>query len=318
VAERDGLEVRGDAGGDLVVAGLVNEHARTGGAGLARVLDDRVHDLRDGVIEVGVREDDVRRLATELQHDRDDVLRRVDGDELADGAGAGERDVVDAVVQGERIADGRARALDNVPDAGREAGLESELGDLAGVDGRQLGRLEHATVTGRQRRRQRAGDHLQRVVPRGDVAGDAEGLTDRHAEHIGGGLQGVAVEALDDGAVVLEVPSHRDDVFLGLADRLADVAGLELRDAVAVAQDQVGELAHEAPALDGRGVRPPVVVGGASGFGGEVDLRGTALRGLCPFLAGARVENVEYAVLAVDFLAVDDRVNVMHVVPPQR
>src|SRR5690606_34321918 len=51
---------------DLVVHVLLNEQARTGAADVTLVEEDAVDDALDGLVDRGVVEDDVRRLAPEL------------------------------------------------------------------------------------------------------------------------------------------------------------------------------------------------------------------------------------------------------------
>ena len=48
----------------------LDQHAAAGGAGLAGVLHDRIDDHRQRRIEVGIGEDDLRRLAAEFERDR--------------------------------------------------------------------------------------------------------------------------------------------------------------------------------------------------------------------------------------------------------
>ena len=86
------------------VGAPLDEHAAAGRARLPGVLDDCAADDRDGGVEVGVREHDLRRLAAELQRARDEVIRRELLDLLTDDRRAGEGDEVHRAVRGERRA----------------------------------------------------------------------------------------------------------------------------------------------------------------------------------------------------------------------
>ena len=90
-----------------VVHALLDEQARAGAADVALVEVDAVDDALDGLIDRRVGEDDVRRLAAELE--REALLRPGGGalDALADLGRAGEGDLVD--VRGARRAPRRSR-----------------------------------------------------------------------------------------------------------------------------------------------------------------------------------------------------------------
>jgi hypothetical protein len=68
----------------LVVDRLVGEQARSGGAALALVVEDRVRDAANRVIEIGVRKHDRRRLAAEFERDALEVAGGRLHDQLAD------------------------------------------------------------------------------------------------------------------------------------------------------------------------------------------------------------------------------------------
>ena len=87
----------------------------------------RRDDHRDGGVEVGVLEDDRRRLAAELEHAALDLRAADLADLLADLGGAGERDHVD-VRMGDQVLGRLARRGDDVDHAGREAGLGDQVG----------------------------------------------------------------------------------------------------------------------------------------------------------------------------------------------
>ena len=76
----------------------------------------------------------------------------------------------------DRRADRRAVAVDEVEHARRHAGLVQDLGEDDRVERRDLGRLQHHRAAGGERRRDLAGDLVDRPVPRRDHADDADRL----------------------------------------------------------------------------------------------------------------------------------------------
>ena len=116
----------------LVVDGAVREHAAAGDAGLARRGEDPGHDAHGGVGDVGVLEDDVGRLAAELQRG---------ADEPAGGGAAIRAPVavlpVNEIFASAGVVDQRRAGLgaepgDDVDGAGREAGLDRRARRAAG------------------------------------------------------------------------------------------------------------------------------------------------------------------------------------------
>src|SRR6185503_11206348 len=105
-----------------VVDAVLDDEPGAGRADLAGVQEDRGDCVVDGGVEVDVREDDVRVLATELERDPLDRGRRGGHDATPGGKAAGERDQVDVGVLGERRADLRAGAEDQVGHASGYAG----------------------------------------------------------------------------------------------------------------------------------------------------------------------------------------------------
>jgi hypothetical protein len=104
VADRyagDGVGEDADHG---VVERARDEQAWAAHAELAGVEDEGLDDRADGLLDVGVREDDVRRVAAELHGDR---LQALAGDARrvpADRGRPGEGDLVDAGVAQQRLA----------------------------------------------------------------------------------------------------------------------------------------------------------------------------------------------------------------------
>ena len=96
-----------------------DQHPGQRGAGLAGVEEALGDAVPDRLVEVGVVEDHVGRLAAELQRHPLDRRRGQLGDPPAGPGRAGERDHVDVGVGGDRLADDRAGAGDQVEDARR-------------------------------------------------------------------------------------------------------------------------------------------------------------------------------------------------------
>ena len=212
---------------------LVDEHARGGGALLARVDERRGDERRHRVVEVGVRVDDDAVLAAHLRNDPLEVRpahRNLGGrpDDLeADGARPGERDRMDAWMADER--------RPGVPLTGKERhGIRRDtsgaqrLDDHQPAPGRLLGRLEDGRVAGDQRRGDHAHRDRHREVPGRDDRGDAARDV-AHRVVLAGHLQERAARLeLDRAArVELEEVDRLADVGVGLAPWLRALADLQ-------------------------------------------------------------------------------------------
>lgn len=114
-----------------------------GRTGLAGVEDLAPDDPAGGRRHVGIVEDDTRALAAELERDRGEVLGGSLGDDLADAAATGVKDVVPFELEElGRLVDGPVDDLDRR----RVHVLWHELGRELGDGGRLLGRLEHDRI----------------------------------------------------------------------------------------------------------------------------------------------------------------------------
>ena len=186
----DGLQDR-DA---LVVPGARQQHPGRRGAALAGMHQRADADEARGV-EVGVLQDDGRRLAAEFEeqplHRRGALLH----DPLADGRGAGERDHVDLRRQRELFADEVVRRRHHVHHTGGDIGLlGDESAEPRGVE-RSIGcGLEHHGVTGRQRLGELVDGDLEREIPRHDRTDHPDRFVPDLARgvHAGDGYHGVA------------------------------------------------------------------------------------------------------------------------------
>ena len=207
---------------------LLHDQARAGAADLALVEPDGVDDAFDRAVEIGVVEDDERRLAAELQRQLFAGAGGRLADDAADLGRAGEGDLVDVRMLDDQRA-GRAVAGDDVDDAGRQPRLHAELGEGERGQRREFRRLQHHRVSGRERRRDLPGQHQQRKIPRDDLPADAD-------RRVAGEL---AVDQLRPAGVMIEVADDQRDVDVAaLADRLAVVHRLQHgEEALALIQD---------------------------------------------------------------------------------
>ena len=187
-----------------------------------------------------------------------------------------------------------ADAGDDVDDARRQAGLGEARGEREHGQRRLLGRLEHDRAAGADRRRELPRRHQQRVVPRDDLAGDADRLAQREAHRVVGHRQDVAVNLRRQAAVVLEAGRDVGDVELGLDDRLAAVARLELGQLVGAVADDLRELEEDAAAVLRRRVLPRTLVErGARGVHGAIDVGGRRVGHARDDLGRRRIDDVD-------------------------
>jgi ParB family chromosome partitioning protein len=182
---------------------------------VALVEEDALHDALDGLIESGVLEDDVGRLAAELEREGDLAACERGLDALAHSGRAGERHLVDAVRADEGGAR-RAVAGDDRDDPRRELGLLADLGEQQRGERRRLGRLEDRGVAAGQRGRELPRRHQEREVPRHDLRDDAQRSRIAPRQPVG--------QLVRPARVVEEVRGGERDVDVArLADRLAAV-----------------------------------------------------------------------------------------------
>ena len=250
-----------------------------------------------GLVDVGVGVDDVRALAAELERDLLEVAGRGLDDQLADLGRAGEGDLVDVVVRGQR----RARvavAGDDVEHAVGQAGLLEQLAEAQRRERRLLGRLEDDRAAAGQRGPELPGRHQQREVPRDDLPDDADRLLEREGQVARPGWaqrerDRVALDLRRPARHVVEqVGGERDVGDARDRHRLAVVERLEQRQLVAVLEDQVAEAVHDLAAL-GRRHAPPravLVEGRACGAHRAVDVLGAALGHVREHFLGRRVD----------------------------
>ena len=134
------------------------------------------HAAGDSLGEVGIVENNVRRLAAKFLADALHGVRRTLGNVDAGAGRACERDHVDSGVLAHRDADVWAKTVDDVEDAFRHACFMEDFREDQRGRWRVFRRLQDHGATGCNRRRDLAGDLVERPVPRGDHADHADRL----------------------------------------------------------------------------------------------------------------------------------------------
>ncbi|TKW52316.1 hypothetical protein CTA1_3106 [Colletotrichum tanaceti] len=156
---------------------LLDEDPRAGDAGLAAGDEGAESDAVDGHVDVGLLEDEQRRLAAQLGCVAGQVAADDGADGPAGGGAAGDVDLADERVLDEGPAGGGAVAGQHAEDAVGQAGPLEDGAEQQGGQGRQLARLHDDAVAGGEGGRQLLDGDEQRVVEGGDLHHDAQ----RHA-----------------------------------------------------------------------------------------------------------------------------------------
>ena len=168
---------------------------------------------------------------------------------------AGEGDLGHIGVLDQALPAGAPGADDDVDDALRQARRQRELGEAQRGQRRQLGRLQHDRVAGRERRPELPGGDRQGEVPGRDQPHHAERLA--HGEGLAAGHRDrVAEQPLGRAGVVAEGVHHHRHLAARVGDRLAGVARLEHGQLLVVLGERVGERMQGARARRG-GERAP-------------------------------------------------------------
>ena len=147
-------------------AAALDVDAVGGGAGLAHVAHLRRERGVDGGVEVGVVEDDEGRVAAQFHRGAHDGVRGLGEQCLADGGGAGERQLPQDAAAHDRLDHLRgAGGGDDVQDAVGHPGLTEDLREQQGGERGLRRGLEHDGAAGRQGGADLAGSHGEREVP---------------------------------------------------------------------------------------------------------------------------------------------------------
>ena len=280
----------GQAASELVIDSVLHEDAVGADTGLAGIAVFRGHGAGDGRIDIGIVEDDQRRVAAELEAH---LLQRVGAlahQDAADFGRTGEGHLADTVVIAQRFADGRAvHAGNDIDDAGGNAGTLGQFGQRQRRQRCLLGRFQYTGAARGDPRGDLAGDHRNREVPRGDRAKHADRLLeckealvrDRAFHDIAADPARLFGEPVDEARAIGNLAAR-------LGNRLAHLGGQNDGQVLGIRHDQLVPLAHHHGAVLGGAGGPGFLcrhrrVDGGCGFGR------TEIRHLGNGLAGGRV-----------------------------
>ena len=217
---------------------FLHEQSRGRAARLAGVPEHPEDAGTRGGLHVGIVEDQVRRLAPQLEAHPLHFLPRLRADPLAGAGLAGERDLVDLLAGDDLRADDIPRSRNEIEHALGNPGLLDELEELV-RRGRGVARgLGDDGATDGERGRNLARGLRQREVPRRDHPHHADRLLDQVDHGAAGEREALAVELAGQPRVELEDVGRRADVGHGLAHRHADFQADDARETVGVVADQ--------------------------------------------------------------------------------
>ena len=235
----------------------LHQESRTGDAGLPGRGENAGDHALHRVVQVGVVEDDVGRLAAELHRHALQTARGRFVDALTSGVRAGERHLGHQRVLDQRPAHLVTESGHHVHDSGREARLLHQRHQLQRRRRGVLRRLDHDRVAGGQRRRHLPRRQQQGRVPRDDRRHHPQRLPPCVVEDVG--LVGGHHRALDlvgQAAVVVVPLRHVRRVREHLGIQLAVVADVDLGQTGRVLGHQLTQPPQQHAAPGGRHARP--------------------------------------------------------------
>lgn len=160
---------------ELVVDGLLDKDTGTSTAALAVVVVDTKVDPVDGLLDVGILEDDVGGLATKLEGDLLEVGRSSSLHDLSANDGrTSEGDLVNVHVRREGGTGSLAVTRDKVEDTSRETSLLNELSEDESGERSLLSSLHDDGVTSGQSRSDLPCQHEKGEVPGDNLTADTD------------------------------------------------------------------------------------------------------------------------------------------------
>mmetsp|Transcript_23638 Transcript_23638/g.66144 ORF Transcript_23638/g.66144 Transcript_23638/m.66144 type:complete len:298 (-) Transcript_23638:172-1065(-) len=235
---------------------LVDVDAARGAAALAHVDEQADVASCGGLVQIRILAYDHGALTAKLQRHLLQIgLAGRLHDPVARGGTPGERHLADVGVPRDEISSRGAVAVDDVDDAGGEAGLLDQVAHQQARQRGLLAELHHRGAAHGQQGAELPGLHHQREVPGNDLAAHADRLVPRVCEGAAG-----AHGRSDDLATLADligpasiVPKAFDDEskvnVVGHVDRLAIVEGFHLSQSRPVLLDQVSQPQHHVATL---------------------------------------------------------------------
>ena len=251
-----------DRSHEVVVDPGRHDHARGRRAVLAGVEVARNGEPLGGGLDIGIVEDHDRGLATELEVHALDVAGCLASDLHAGADGAGDGHHLRGGMGYER-ASGVTVAGDDIEDTrGQQARVGDELCHADSCHGRGVRRLEHDRVARRNRRGELPDRHHHGVVPRSDLADDADGLaSDDRGEPLHVLACCASLEDARGAGEEADLVDHgRDLLRHGHRNGLAGVLALERHQLLAVLLEEISD--PEESLLSFRGGRVPPLLEG--------------------------------------------------------
>ena len=169
------------------------------------VIKCRLQDIGYRAIEVGVGQYHVRRFATEFQRHRGHVLRCGHHHVFTGLYRTGKGNVAHLGMFGERATRDIAVTGDDVHDPGWNASLFEDLDHQQRRHRRVFSRLDDRGIAAGECRAKPARDHVDRYVPRNDVAGDANRHAFGKTDLVLAERHRAALELVDDAGVIAKV-----------------------------------------------------------------------------------------------------------------
>ncbi len=198
-------------------------------------------------------------------------------DQRADFGTACEGDEIDSPVVCQCGAGLLPEARHDVDRTFRKSGFGGELRDPQRHEAGFLSRLHDRGVAHGQRGRDRAPEHLARIVPGDDVASHAQRFVDGGDEVAVEKRDRVAVDLVGGAAVIFEVARHGDGIGARLLHRLAGIASLNLGEFLRVIGDEASQSRQKPAPLGRRQPSPRSVFDSmARGRDREVDVMSVA------------------------------------------
>ena len=155
----------------FLVDRFLNKNSTAGGAHFALINKNSEQCAINGSFKVRVGKENIGRLSTQLKRDALHGISRLFDYDLSDRSAARESDLVNIGVLDQRCAGSFTETGDHISHAFRQPDLFEPLRHLKRGKRSLLGRLEHASATGRERRSQLPRCHQQRVIPGNNLPG---------------------------------------------------------------------------------------------------------------------------------------------------